>query len=288
MERTFRSITDLFLDDLNRLGLFYRHFLRQKEQSSCQKKILSKGYRNSGRKIQDYLGIRIVLYFRDDIKLIRSCAQRRFTIVEEVRDMPDPDSFKPMRYNLVCKIPDHYVPEFHHLISDRDVLPFIDSTFELQIRTVLSEGWHEIEHDIRYKREDDWNNRQSESRLLNGILATLELCDSTLHSLLESVSYQHYTERNWEAMFNTKLRIRLVDSSLPSPLRDLLHTEVHLAKDLFRTDRSELLISLLNMRGSLPLTLENIVFAMNRISPSKSDEITKLESPTIATLLNRL
>ncbi|RGY92598.1 hypothetical protein DXA15_21945 [Parabacteroides sp. AM58-2XD] len=27
----------------------------------------------------------------------------------------------------------------------------IDSTFKIQVRTTLSEGWHEIEHNMRYK-----------------------------------------------------------------------------------------------------------------------------------------
>ncbi|MBK7959276.1 MAG: hypothetical protein IPK03_14995 [Bacteroidetes bacterium] len=27
----------------------------------------------------------------------------------------------------------------------------VDSTFEVQLRTILSEGWHEIDHDLRYK-----------------------------------------------------------------------------------------------------------------------------------------
>lgn len=35
---------------------------------------------------------------------------------------------------------------------------YIDDTFEIQIKTMFFEGWHEIEHDMRYKGEELWKN----------------------------------------------------------------------------------------------------------------------------------
>ena len=45
----------------------------------------------------------------------------------------------------------------------------IEPTFKIQIRTVFSEGWHEVEHDLRYKCKDDWEGCELYSHTLNGI-----------------------------------------------------------------------------------------------------------------------
>ncbi|WP_202796549.1 hypothetical protein, partial [Thermophagus xiamenensis] len=63
----------------------------------------------------------------------------------------------------------------------------IDNTFEVQLRTILSEGWHEVDHSLRYKCKDDWKDYPDQERLLNGIYAALETNDSTLKSLFREI-----------------------------------------------------------------------------------------------------
>src|SRR5690606_280477 len=84
----------------------------------------------------------------------------------------------------------------------------IDNTFEIQFRTTLSEGWHEVDHLMRYKCKSDWQELTSESRMLNGIYATLETNDQALKALFDDISYHHYKAKQWEAMLRNKLRLR--------------------------------------------------------------------------------
>ncbi len=85
--------------------------------------------------------------------------------------------FSAVRYNIIYELPlellngERNFPGASHLI---------DSTFELQIRSILSEGWHEVEHDLRYKAKQDWIGNDVESRKLNGIYATLETSEWTM------------------------------------------------------------------------------------------------------------
>ena len=57
------------------------------------------------------------------------------------------EEFKPTKLNGVCRLPEYLRSE----ISTETWDMYIDDTFEIQIKTMFFEGWHEIEHDMRYK-----------------------------------------------------------------------------------------------------------------------------------------
>ena len=121
--------------------------------------------------MQDYFGIRVALYFHDDIPICKEIIKKHFQVVGESITKHDSKTFSPVILNLVCNIPEDTLSLIDSNLW-RD-FPF-DQTFEIQIRTIFSEGWHEIDHDIRYKCKEDWAQHQDLDRNLNGILATLE------------------------------------------------------------------------------------------------------------------
>lgn len=61
--------------------------------------------------------------------------------------------FMPTRLNLIFRMDDFCSRELVNVLKDIDGIDssLIDCTYEIQLRTVLSEGWHEVEHDLRYK-----------------------------------------------------------------------------------------------------------------------------------------
>jgi ppGpp synthetase/RelA/SpoT-type nucleotidyltranferase len=258
-----KAIVGNITDTLNRIGIMYRIFSRVKDRRSLTKKINSKPkYLQGMAKIQDLIGIRIVLYFPDDIKLVHDAMSA--TYVERRKDASiddlDDNTFKPVRYNLVYELPSEsrYALDCENSIS-------VDDTFELQIRTVLSEGWHEVEHDLRYKFQGDWQQSPTESRKLNGLYASLETNEWTMIRILEEVAYKHYKQKNWEAMLRQKLRLRIQDFELGDEINQLFHSDIELAKKFFRVDREELISELYNKGYSYPLTLKNLVWFTNTV-----------------------
>ncbi|ELA9876737.1 RelA/SpoT domain-containing protein [Vibrio parahaemolyticus] len=258
-----KAIVGDITDTLNRIGIMYRIFSRAKDIRSLTKKIHSKPKYLQGRaKIQDLIGIRIVLYFPDDIELVHKAMSA--TYVERRKDASiddlDDNTFKPVRYNLVYELPSE-----SHYELDCENSHCVDDTFELQIRTVLSEGWHEVEHDLRYKFQDDWRQSSTESRKLNGVYASLETNEWTMIRILEEVAYKHYKQKNWEAMLRQKLRLRIQDFELGEDINQLFHSDIELAKKFFRVDREELISELYNKGFDYPLTLKNLVWFANTI-----------------------
>lgn len=248
----------------DKCGLFYRVFSRCKSAYSIVNKLTEKEekYQNEGKKMQDLIGIRVVLYFKDDIDLCIRIVQNNYSIIEIVRDEENSDTFRPMRLNIVCRMPDNIISRFSPEIWD---FP-IDTTFEVQIRTIFSEGWHEVEHDLRYKHKSDWATHNELSRNLNGIFATLETCDWTILNVLDQLAYQKYKERDWEAMLRNHLRIRMDSAGLSKEIKLIFDSNPTLAKDFYRVDRKVFLLHLSNPHlHSFPKNLNNIVFLINEL-----------------------
>ena len=136
----------------------------------------------------------------------------------------------------------------------------IDQTIEIQIRTVLSEGWHEVEHDLRYKCSDDWKEVPEKRRTLNGTLGALETAEWAMMSLFDGLAYHHYRAKGWEAMLRHKFRLRLQDGSLlHEDIHRLLTDDTDLAKRLWRADRARLLKRVACSGLEIPWTFDNLV-----------------------------
>ena len=260
-------------DSLDKCGLYYRIFSRRKSGDSAMEKIRRKGYVDSGKKMQDLIGVRIALYFKDDIEFCQKLVGKDFSIDEEntVRDAADRSTFQAERLNLICRMPKDTIS---HLKSNGIWQYPIDKTFELQIRTIFSEGWHEVEHDLRYKSQNEWTDYPELARQLNSVLATLETCDWAILHVFDTLAYQKYKNGEWASMLRNHLRIRMNDNCLSEEIRGLFDRNPELAKSFFRTERDKLLYQLLEVPG-FPKKLDNVVYFMNEFFVH-NDEISAI------------
>lgn len=254
---------------LDKSGLYYRIFARCKSDNSTQKKLSTKSYsRETGYLMQDYIGVRIALYFYDDISICEEIVRHHFNVISKSSSEQNSETFSPVVLNLICTIPEHSL----ELIQKELWEDFLfDKTFEIQIRTIFSEGWHEIEHDVRYKCKEDWVKHQDLSRNLNGILATLETCDWSMVAITNELAYREYKNKEWSKMIKDKLRIHLTEMVIDTQLSQLLDENNDLAKSLFRCDRKELLVYLTRIKTKLPLTVDNLIFLINHLSIKNPD-----------------
>lgn len=254
--------------DLDKSGLMYRLFSRVKSTESIKNKIEKKEYRKHNKKITDIIGIRITLYFKDDVDLVYSILKHKQNFDHESTDPHSIDEFKPIRCNLTFNLEGDFFKEAKTIIAeDIDV---VDTKYEIQIRTVLSEGWHEVEHDLRYKCKEDWNGHDDLNRNLNGIFATLETSEFSMLQMFNNLSYRHYKESNIEPLIKTKFRIRLKSEKLNSELKSLLIADKELLKKIFRVDRIKFLSAFLNSKIVIPLTIDNLVLLVNHFEINDS------------------
>ncbi|WP_166376504.1 RelA/SpoT protein [Pseudoalteromonas sp. Z9A4] len=255
-----QEIQSELVETLNQMGIMYRIFGRVKDGVSLKSKLARDINYGVTKYLQDLIGIRIVLYFTDDIKIVHEAISRVFHEREKDQsiDNMNATTFKPVRYNLIYDVPE----EKDYELSP-DIQKKVDKTFELQIRTVLSEGWHEVEHDLRFKYQDDWTQFPTESRMLNGVYASLETNEWNMIKILEEIAYGHYKRKSWEAMIRQKFRLRLAKTSLKDDIINIFNDNVNLAKKFYRIDRVKI-ISLFNEKKfDYPINVNNIIYFSN-------------------------
>lgn len=270
-------------NELARVGILARVFSRVKTERSLElKKHREPGkYSSHGKMIQDLFGIRVTVYFTDDNEIVQEALKNLFNYDSDSStiDIPNNDSFTAMRCNLVFRL-DVNSRDRSELLTKYD---FIDTSFEVQLRSVLSEGWHEVEHDLRYKCKDDWENNTDLSRALNGIYASLENSDWSMLMLFDQLAYRHYKNSEWTQMLRTKFRLR-AGGYLESDLIDILNSNQEIVKKIFRVDRRDFMLKLLKSNLVLPINLSNIVYLSNHFFIF-SDDITAV---TPNAILNEL
>jgi ppGpp synthetase/RelA/SpoT-type nucleotidyltranferase len=255
--------------ELDRLGLLCRVFSRAKSRASATGKKECKAY-GGLKKLQDALGIRIALYFSDDVEVAIDAVKRIFAgrYLDTTRDVLDLDSFCPQRTNLVFRLDETEAAQVDLIRNHPD---WVDSTFELQLRTVLSEGWHEVDHDLRYKCREDWEGHGDLERSLNGFMATLETCDWAMLQLFDELALRHYRARKWCAMLRCKLRVRMAHGDLRSAISKILDARREVARQLFRVHRGTLLRKVAKTALALPSCYDNWVFVMNHVGAKNPD-----------------
>lgn len=266
LTRIIKEIEENITNDLSRCGLLFRIFSRVKSKHSIQSKINLKEnkYRSNDEKMQDLLGLRITLYFSDDVNMLYSFLHNKKEFVSESRDPIEIDKFCPQRLNLIMRIPNNRKKDFSEIVSSINSSDLIDDTYEIQIRTVLSEGWHEVEHDLRYKCKNDWDEFPIFSRTLNGIYATLETGEWSMLSLFHQMAHENYKNKKWVAMIRNKMRIRYVNDSLSDEIISLLNENKRVAKKILRANREDILHMMLNKNFRIPITYDTIIHIINR------------------------
>lgn len=253
--------------NLIKSGLMFHIFSRVKSVESLEKKMVKKAesYRQAGKKMQDFLALRITLYFNDDVEIVHQYLKNQFNYVDESVDAAEVDRFHPKRLNIVLRIPENKKEDMKVALSQTSYKDLIDDTYEVQIRTILSEGWHEVEHDLRYKCQEEWVEYDEESRLLNGIYATLESAEWSMSALFDRLSYSYYKNGNWNSMMRNKMRLRFRDKSFSEEVINFLNTNKEVAKSLFRANRDKVMRLMLEKGFSFPITYDTIAHVLNYI-----------------------
>lgn len=266
MDNRLRTISDRLTSDvsqmLSRCGLMYRIFSRVKTENSIRHKLEVK-YADKKAKIQDMIGVRVVLYFQDDVDAL-ALYYSIGDVIKRSIDEYDSSTFRPQRLNITMRIPDDLTQDFISAVPEhlRDV---VDLTYEVQIRTVFSEGWHEVEHDLRYKCKEDWVGCESYSRTLNGVIATLETAEWNMKALFNDMARYNLLHSNFTAMLRNKMRLKIQGEGLSGQLSDFLKKNRTVAEGVFNSDRLIVVYTLLTHRGTFMMTYDSLVFLINRI-----------------------
>lgn len=271
------KIQEAIVDVFRNSGIYYRIFYRVKTEKSFAEKLGRGGYGlgPKEKRIQDMIGLRIVLYYEDDLSIGQKIMKDTFLMVGDWEKTENKeDQFSASKINGVFRIPEEFMVNYRF---PEDRLP-VDPVFELQFRTMFFEGWHEIEHDMRYKTHfaDDafWKGNPELSRILNCIVANLELCDWSMIRLFDQLAEYHYKMKNWEMMLKSKYRLRMSEQHLSEEFVAYFNEVPEAAEPFYCCTRSRLIESLMGtVHGGI--TYDLIIRILNE-KYVRNGEITKI------------
>jgi ppGpp synthetase/RelA/SpoT-type nucleotidyltranferase len=242
------KIQEAIVDIFHNSGIYYRIFYRVKKAKSLTEKLNRGGYglEPGEKRVQDIIGLRIVLYYGDDLSIGQKIMRDTFLMLGDwEKTETKEDQFAASKINGIFYIPEEFMINYK---IPENKLP-VQSVFELQFRTMFFEGWHEIEHDMRYKTHfaDDtfWKGSPDLSRILNCIVANLELCDWSMLGLFDQLAEYHYKEKNWEMMLKSKFRLRMSEKHLSEEIADFFDASLEVAEQIYYCTRSRLIESLM-------------------------------------------
>ena len=116
---------------------------------------------------------------------------------------------------------------------------------------------------MRYKCKPDWTELTDESRMLNGIYATLETNDQALKALFDDISYHHYKAKKWEAMLRNKLRLRFLLQPFDTDIVNYLNDTPEVGKKIFKLNRNKIINTYVTSTLSFPVTFNNWMYFIN-------------------------
>lgn len=264
------SLLNTLVTKLNNAGIYFNSTSRIKSESSLLHKLETGKYsmQEGGRKIQDIIGIRINLFYLEDMDICEKILEETFLLDNWSKTKNEENKFEAQKCNGVFRIPSKYLRNIPASVWNK---PF-DQTFEVQLRTVLFEGWHEIEHEMRYKyklgsdsKETDlWTGHEDLSRVMNSIIANLELCDWSIMQIFNSIHDSQYKEKNWENAIRSKYRLRITQDPLKPELREYLDNNPDIVAQFHTVSKRKLVEILLNKKYHKELTPDRVIYLINK------------------------
>ena len=140
-------ITDAIKEILTSCGLYFRIFSRVKSVKSIANKLNRGKYGTEAnpKKIQDLLGLRVVLYYYDDLRICRDIMESTFQIVDTwSRNSFNSDEFRATKINGVFRFPEEYF-NFYKKEANAHVLTQTDEkAFMKMFLKRIFKGYEEI------------------------------------------------------------------------------------------------------------------------------------------------
>ena len=102
-------------------------------------------YKTPLTEIQDQFGVRVIVFYREDVNTVIGIITRYFQPIEQRELVPESEwAFGYFGQHLVLPLPRDVVPQGVELKN-------VPKFFELQIKTLFQHAWSEANHDLGYK-----------------------------------------------------------------------------------------------------------------------------------------
>ena len=110
-----------------------------------------------------------------------------------------------------------------------------------------------------------WEHDESRhyARKLNSVLATLELCDDSIISMLEEMGHTYYKEKDWNSMIRCHYHLRITPDDLHPQLQEILDGNISIGKFIYKLERADFIMTLMDCYKDIELSSNSIIAIIN-------------------------
>ncbi|NVK20449.1 MAG: hypothetical protein HWE30_17280 [Methylocystaceae bacterium] len=210
----FAERIELLLKELLRSNNIKVHFTESRAKSiesfSEKLKRPSKKFKDPMKEMPDLAGVRLVLYYLDDVESVGKLLKKEFKIIEEVVDH-QPDHFSPDQFGYLSM---HYIVALNQKrFQLTEWAGFKNFRAEVQVRTVLQHSWAAVSHALQYKREGDVPH--GSRRRLFRLASLFEIADEEFLKIRDErqVSFNRSNEGNDSAIIDAPSLKNFIETS---------------------------------------------------------------------------
>jgi len=192
---TFTERMESLINELLKLSKIKVHLIeaRTKSIDSFRKKIQKpeKLYIDPLNELTDLSGIRVIVYYQDDVEKVAQVIKEAFTLIE-LETSHQSNNYSANEFGYLSL---HYIIK---LSKKRIALPewstYKDLVSEIQIRTVLQHSWAAVSHTLQYKNENEVPKILQ--RKLFRLAGLFELADEEFLSLRDQTEIEKQNSTN--------------------------------------------------------------------------------------------
>jgi ppGpp synthetase/RelA/SpoT-type nucleotidyltranferase len=159
---------------------------RAKRPDRLKRKIESRNEKNDYKRVEDIYdnladlaGVRIALYFPEDLDEVQKIINSRFVVLKQKEFPEGPESRNYGEYET--QFPGYKARHYHVRLAADDLAEeerrYAQARIEIQVASVLVHAWAEVEHDLVYKPLSGNLSEEEYAILdeLNGLVLTGEI-----------------------------------------------------------------------------------------------------------------
>ncbi len=269
LKENLEDAIKIFLSDQNISYLTV--YGRVKSFDSFYGKINTKNYTDPFKQTEDFVGIRIVLYFPSDIPRVEKLLHEKFLLEqsENKSNKLEINEFGYRSHHCIIKVVKSWcgTPNYRGLENLK---------CEVQIRTVLMHAWAEIEHKLQYKSKEQVPRELQRKLFL--LSAKLEEADQQFEEVkLKSLEYQE--------SISEKVKLQgFFDKSIELNLDTFRQFLIHYYPEC--TSNSTMEKNLFNLILDKSMDFSVLVDIADKFKPFEIDLIEQLKGSARANLLS--
>ena len=169
--------------------------------------------------INDLIGLRIVLLYETDIDKVGELLQQEFTVLDKTdksRQLAETENafgYKGLHLDLTFS---------EARAAMREYSPYLDFSFEVQIRTIIQDAWSVLDHKIKYKKAIP----SYLERRINSLAALFEIADQeflNIHLANQEEEEKARTQSPSQENINAFSFARILEQTMPQLQADKTH-----------------------------------------------------------------